>query len=196
LAIENTSQLTAAVAEASRLIQEISDYANENPAVEHVARVRFPIGFLPTADQHRQELRFVPDVLVRRNLSYALMTHDVLRWMVTRTTITGQARDMLIKEAICLIGSVCETLTIWKGQQGLGSAKSFAHRVERLRGMEVIDARAETDLLWVWEIRCREHIAGVALQEWDHYTMDQWRRAVRAYRTVRDGLAKWRAIEP
>lgn len=190
--IENDAQLTAAVVEAGKLIQEISDYANENPASEPQAKVRFPTGFLRTATYHRDRLQFVPNVTLRRNLSYACMTHDVFRWLIVRTNLSYQARDMVIKEAICLTGSVCEALTIWPGEQGLGKSKAFTHRTARLRDLGVISEQVEADLNWVWDIRRREHIAEVQIQEWSHYTPAQWRRSVTALKGLRDGLAEWK----
>jgi hypothetical protein len=190
--IENDAELVTAVREASRLIQEISDYANDHPVASSLAKIRFPAGVLRTTAHHRRKLAFVEDDRLRKNLSYAIMTHDVLRWMVTRTTIGLQARDMLIKEAICIIGSVSESITIWRGELGLGKGKSFGDRLIRLRELGIIDEKAETDLNWVWEIRCREHLAGVEIQEWNHYTMDHWRRSVGAFSVLREGLARWR----
>lgn len=190
--IENDAQLTDAVLTAGVLIQQISDYANANPASEPNAKLRFPTGFLRTASFHRDRLQFVASANLRKNLSYACMTHDVFRWLIVRTDLSGQARDMVIKEAICLTGSVCETLTIWHGEQGLGKSKSFAHRAARLRELGVISEAVETDLNWVWDIRCREHIAGVEIQEWGHYTTAQWRRSVLALRALRDGLSVWK----
>lgn len=190
--IENDAELKEAVVEVGHLIQKISDYANENPESESCARLRFPTGFLRTASFHRDRLQFVSDAHLRKNLSYACMTHDVLRWLIVRTDLGGQAKDMVIKEAICLTGSVCETLTIWPGEQGLGKSKSFVHRAARLRELEVISEQTEEDLNWVWDIRCREHIAGVEVQEWNHYTTEQWRRSVTAFRGLRDGLTAWK----
>ena len=189
--IRNPVELDQAVREASALIQEISDFVKANPNHEARGRVRFPTGYFPTAAEHRRKLEFIADRTVRKNLSYAIMTHDVLRWLVTRTTLSIQAREMVIKEAICLIGSVCETISIWRGTEGLGRQRSYSDRMARLRHLEVIDEDTETDLNWVWDIRCREHIAGVSVQEWNHYNMDQWRRSVRAYKALRDGLAEW-----
>lgn len=190
--IESDADLIGAVAEVGRRIQQISDYANENPASESLARIRFPAGFLRTATFHREQLRFVSDVKLRKNLSYACMTHDVLRWLIVRTDLSGQARDMVIKEAICLTGSVCEALTIWPGEQGLGKSKSFANRAARLRELGVISEAVEADLNWVWDIRRREHIADVEIQEWNHYTTAQWHRSVTALRALRDGLKAWK----
>lgn len=192
LPIENDAQLADAVITAGKLIQEISDYANKVPESESLAKLPFPKGFLRTAGFHRDRLQFVPDAKLRKNLSYACMTHDVFRWLIVRTDLSYQARDMVIKEAICLTGSVCEALTIWPGERGLGKSKSFANRVARLRELEVISEAVEADLNWVWEIRCREHIVGVEIQEWNHYTTAQWHRSVSALRALRDGLSVWK----
>ncbi len=190
--IQSDAELAEVVARVGTLIQEISDYANEHPGSEPLAKLRFPTGFLRTAGFHRDRLQFIANVNLRRNLSYACMTHDVFRWLIVRTNLSGQARDMVIKEAICLTGSVCETLTIWPGERGLGKRKSFADRAARLRELGVITAQVETDLNWVWDIRCREHIAGVEIQEWNHYTTQHWRRSVTALRALRDGLSAWK----
>ncbi|EQB12329.1 hypothetical protein RLDS_19470 [Sphingobium lactosutens DS20] len=192
LAIEDEAGLVQAVLSVNSLIQDINDFANANPRIEAKAKIRFPTGVLRTAAYHRQELKFIPDSRIRTNLSYACMTHDVFRWLIARTTIAGQARDMVVKEAICLTGSVCEAMTLWPGQQGLGKSKSFTDRVARLRELEVVTEEVEADLLWVWEVRCREHLAGVSVQEWNHYTLEHWRRSVMAMRALRSGLAKWR----
>lgn len=190
--IENETQLAEAVSAAGNLIQEISDYAKDNPHLEPMAKLRFPTGFLRTANFHRNQFKFINDTNVLKNLSYACMTHDVFRWLIVRTNLSHQAKDMIIKEAICVIGSLCETLTIWPGEEGLGKNKSFSKRASRLRELEVISEATEADLNWVWDIRCREHIAGVEVVEWNHYTTAQWRRSVSAFKALRDGLGIWK----
>ncbi len=190
--IANRQQLIQATTEASRLLQEISDYANDHPDDADFAKVRFPAGFLRTAYYHRQTLSFVADAQLRTNLSYSLMAHDVFRWLITRTTLGLQARDMVIKEAICIVGSVVESITIFPGERGVGRNSSFANRMTRLVDLQVIDQALATELNWVWDIRCREHLMDLNLREWNHYTLDDWRRSVTAYRELLPRLRAWR----
>ena len=39
------------------------------------------------------------------------MLSDVYRWMLNRTDLWGTPREMLIKECVCLMGSLVESIT-------------------------------------------------------------------------------------
>ncbi len=187
--IQSPEHLSAAVVEAGTLLQMAHDYIGANPQHSAIVRLRFPRGYLRTAANHRQKISFVEDRKLRANISYALMTHDLLRWMFAHTDISGQAREMLIKEAICLVGNVCESLSLRPGYVGLGRKKSFASRIDRYVELEVISAELSTDLIWLWDKRNQEHIADIPFSEWSHYSREDWLRSVKAYREFRDKLA-------
>jgi hypothetical protein len=191
--IRNREELEAAAREAGRLLQEINDCAGEPWFTDRAAKVRFPWRFLKPAEHHRQKLRFVASPVLRSNLAYAVMTHDVLRWVVTRTTITGQAEEMLIKEAICLIGSMCESITVFPGEHGLGrNNRTFVQRVGSLRERGVIGDELHDELCWVWEVRKREHLVDVPRAEWREYDTAHWNRATDAWKALRRALYLWR----
>ena len=190
--IENAQQLRAAVNEAGGLIQEISDYLAQHPEHQRIARLRFPRGYIRTAYYTRQRLEFVQNEVLRRNVSYAIMTHDVLRWLAFRTDIAGQAKEMLIKEAVCLIGTVCESISIFPGEQGLGRNAGFRNRVRRLRDLNVLDDPAVELLEWLWDKRNQEHLYDLPFREWGHYVEADWLRSVEAYQTLTGALREWR----
>ena len=192
--IENEDQLRDAVREAGNLIQQISDYVRHNRRHQRLSRVRFPRGFIKTAYAIRQNLKFIDNAVLRQNVSYALMTHEVLRWVVFHTDLSGQAQEMLIKEAVCLLGNVCESITIFPTEHGLGRGSGFLRRVRRFQVMNIIDAEVVAELEWLWEKRNQEHLYDVPFREWSHYTEDDWVRAVRAYLSLRDGLNAWRGF--
>jgi hypothetical protein len=173
--IEGEDQLRSATSSAGQLLQEIQNFLGQNTT--DAARVRFPRGFIRTAAHHRANLPFIERSVLLKNLSYAHMALDVYRWILTRTDLGGQAIEMIIKEAVCLTGSICEALTIRPGYRGLGKNNSFSNRVARLRQMAVVSRELQAELLWVWEIRCREHIGGVDLLEWGHYRRSDYERA-------------------
>lgn len=189
--IESDDDLTKAVADASALLQEISDYVRANPETEVDVRVRFPRGYLRTNEQARRTFAFVADPTLRSNISYAIMAHDVLRWIIQRTDLWGQAKEMVIKEGVCLIASICESLMIYPGEKGLGRGAGYEKRANRLRELEVISAQTLDDLIWLWGKRRHEHLFDVPMREFAHYKMDDWTRSIAAYRGLRDGLAKW-----
>ncbi len=189
--IENDDQLKVAVVEAGTLIQEISDYVAEHPEAEQHAKVRFPRGFLRTNAAARASFGFVKNRMLRSNISYAIMAHDVLRWIVLRTDLSGQAKEMVIKEGVCVIASICECLTIHPTRHGLGRGSSFERRVGRLLEIQVIAQQAHDDLVWLWGKRRHEHLYDVEVREYSHYTMNDWIRSVRAYRALKAGLTNW-----
>lgn len=184
--ITNDDELREVAVEASTLLQEIQDYCGREK--NDAARVNFPRGFLQTAAVHRRKLPRIPNQTLRSNISYAMMTLELFRWVLLRTDLSGQAKDMLIKEAICVIGSICESLTLRPGTAGLGRKQSFVKRTARLVNLGIITNGQKDDLDWVWDIRCREHLASIGRVEYDHYLVAHYNRAMQAYLRLRNGL--------
>lgn len=191
--INTVEELVERAGEASAALQEISDFIRAEPQHERQAKVRFPRGYLRTAAQHRAKLTFIDDRTLRDNVSYALMTHDILRWLSSRTDLNGQALEMVTKEAVCLLGTVCESISIYPKHHGLGRRSSFNARIRRLVEMRVIDVQAEERLNWLWAKRNQEHLVDVLFREWNHYTHRDWTESVAAYHVLRDGLTRWHA---
>ncbi|HEY0627560.1 MAG TPA: hypothetical protein VGD10_12650 [Allosphingosinicella sp.] len=191
--IENKDQLIAVAAEANGLLQQIADYTKLHPGEAWHGRVRFPRGFIGTAQDKRRKLSFISDETLKRNVSYALMTHDVLRWLAYHTDLSGQAREMIIKEAVCLLGTICESITIFPEEYGLGRGSGQKKRIARLVELEVIDKKLQRRLNWLWDKRNQEHIYDLNFREFDHWVNGDWYRAVKAWRGLRDGLTVWRA---
>jgi len=190
--IENVIQLRQAAREAGGLIQQIADFQKRHPRLSDEGLIRFPRGYLRTATDFRARLQFVADKTLRSNVAYALMTHDVFRWLVFHTDIGGQAREMLIKEGVCLLGNVCESITIFPGEYGLGRKAGYKGRVARLRALDVIGDDAVNELLWLWDKRNQEHLFDVPLREWGHYKPEDWYRSVRTWRGLAESLIEWR----
>ncbi len=190
--IENREQLVEVAAKANRLLQEIADYTAKHIEDRWHGRVRFPRGFIRTAHEHRLKLKFVDDETLKRNASYALMTHDVLRWLAFHTDLYGQARDMIIKEAVCLLGTICECITIYPTERGLGRGAGQKKRIARLVELEIIDTKLQRHLDWLWDKRNQEHMYDLDFREYDHWQNGDWYRAVKAYKGLRDGLAAWK----
>ena len=189
--ITSFDELKTAVEDAGTLLQNIHHYLQENPEHEQHARIRFPRGYLRTNASIRKSFGFVKDDTLRSNISYAIMTHEVLRWIVVRTDLSGQARDMMIKEGICLLASICESLTIHPSVHGLGRKSSFSKRVGRLLEDGVITEETQADLIWLWDKRRNEHLYEVEVREYDHYEIKDWNRSVKAFDALRKSLASW-----
>lgn len=105
---------------------------------------------------------------------------DVLRWLAIRTDITGPALSMIVKEAICIYGTICDWITK-EVTRGHGSRRRFTYRTAKLVELGIIDAKLQTEIDWVWEVRCNEHFHEVDGLEHERYTRNHHNRALRAF---------------
>ncbi len=176
--IENDDQLRDAVALVNRNIQAIQDYLGQNYHADGM--VRFPRGFLRTAIHFRSRLGFIDDGILKRNLSYTLILLDVLRWLINRTDLAGTAHEMVIKNAIILMGSICESVSI-NGTRGIiGKNHSFCERTKRMVARGIITTDLRTRLDWLWAKRTGIHIYELCYQEYDTYNIFDYNKAVTA----------------
>lgn len=184
MAISNDKELQAAAEKASALLQEIHNYcASKNKTIADVpeSRVRFPRGFIRTAEYQRSRFPFLCNANLKANIAYTLILSDTILWLAVRTDIFGTARYMLYKLFIFLVGSVIESTTkeYLKGHCG----KNFCKRNEFLvnNGIITDDLRKEID--WVWEIRNKMHLFQLEGREWENnYDRNNHTRAIKAFR--------------
>ena len=153
------------------------------------ARIKFPRGYLHTAQSARQQLPDIGTEVQRRNVTYALMNIDVLRWLVVRTDVSGTALSMIVKNAICIRGTILEWMTK-EATRGHASNRPYRQRTEKLVELGVIDEDLKEELDWVWDVRCREHIHESDTLEHDEYSREDYNRALRAYTALRKALVK------
>ena len=98
MAISNEKELQAATEKASELLQEIHNYcAAQNKTIAEVpeSRVRFPRGFIRSADYQRNRFPFLTNSDLKANIAYTLILSDTILWLAVRTDIfgTGRAAD-------------------------------------------------------------------------------------------------------
>ena len=184
--IENEQQLLRAITRASTDLQEIQSYLGQENHAN--AKVQFPRGFIRTASHFRQRLHFLNDKTLLRNVSYALILSDVYRWLLNRTDIAGTAREMIIKEGICLVGSLCESITKDVLTGVVGKKKGYKDRTRHLFENGVIDEILRTELDWVWDTRNNEHLFLVEIREHEHYKLSDYNRAIKVLRSLQEKL--------
>lgn len=184
--IENDQQLSDAVTRVSADLQDIQNYLGQNNHQD--AKVRFPRGFIRTAAHFRQRFNFLNDEVLKRNVAYTLILSDVYRWLLNRTDISRTAKEMIIKEGICLVGSICESVTKDALTGIVSKKKGYKDRTKYLRDNGVIDEELKIELDWVWDTRNNEHLFLVEIREHEHYRLADYNRAILALRKVRDRL--------
>ena len=188
--ISNYKELQAVAEKTSELLQEIHNYcANKNKTIAEVpeSRVRFPRGFIRTAEYQRSRFPFISNADLKANIAYTLILSDTILWLAVRTDIFGTARDMLYKLFIFLVSSVIENTTkeYLKGHCGKNFCKRNGYLVDH--GIISDDFREEID--WVWEIRNKMHIFQLDELEWENdYDVSTHVRCIGAFRGLLDVL--------
>ena len=176
--ITSEAELLAAAAEAGHLLQQIQDYVGKEATP--FAQVRFPRGYLRTAEQIREQLEFLPRSAFKSNVSYALMVCEVQSWLIARTDLFGTAREMVIKLRISLLGTIAESLTkvSLKGQCG----GNYKRRTQFLVEQKIIGSDLQSELDWLWDMRNLMHLFQVEEHEWlsEKYTVKNQHRAAAA----------------
>lgn len=190
MAISNEEELQKAANQASALIQEIHDYCAEtNRTITDVphARVRFPRGFIRTANFQRSRFPFLNDYALKSNIAYTLILSDTILWLSVRTDVGGTARDMLNKLFIFLIGSIIESVTkvYLRGICG----RNFEGRLTFLTENGVIDKRLKDEICWVWVMRNRMHLFQLEGREYENdYNEENHMRTIGAFRGLLGAL--------
>ena len=121
-------------------------------------------------------------------MAYALIQSDVYRWLTNRTDIFGTAKEMVMKSGIALMGSICETMAI-DGTKGIiGKNHSFCERCSRMVTKEIISEDLKDELHWLWKARSAIHIYEINHREHEKYKMNDYNRAIKATRELRNAL--------
>lgn len=182
MTIHNDDKLRKAVDEAGRLIQEIQNYLGRD--FTKPAKIRFPRGYLRTAEESRRRVRFLTDATLRRNIAYTIQLSDVQHWLLNRTDLSGTAKEMVIKLQMFLLGTIIESVT--KNHLRGRCGGNFGKRTQYLVEKAIIDDSLKTEIDWLWDIRNNMHLFQLDDIEWSStsYTVINHNRAVRAFRRL------------
>ena len=164
------SVLRALAADVGGPIQRIQDLAGRS--VREAAEIRFPRGYLIEISRWRAALPFVRTNFVRSTVADTLMMHDVQGGVLRRTDLSGHARAMLVKAAMTSLGAIAEALLIDATSPPMGKRQKVASRLEWLELEDMFDVALAADLTWLWDIRNRQHLHGLAEREFNVYTHD------------------------
>lgn len=194
MAIANDDQLREAAEKASALVQEMQNYLGERNADE--GKIRFPYGFIRTANHFRERVAFLDDRALRSNIAYTLILSDVLRWALNRMHVVGTAKEMLAKQIICVMGGVTESTTKHYLRGQVGNNAGYKIRTAKLVEIGAITQYLKDELDWLWDTRMNEHLFLVGEREYQRYSVRESNRAVKAFRDLRDSLEAHHTAAP
>lgn len=177
----------AARDDAGVALQIIQDLAGR--AVRDDARVRFPRGWLRTAAEARALFPSVRTPVLVRNLAYAVQLADIYGWLLERTDLAGIVRDMVIKAYVACVAGIAEAVLADHFAGETGWRQHFASRTRMLRDRGAIDGALADELLWLWDVRNKQHVHEIDASEFDAYTPEDYPRARAAVAALLGGLA-------
>jgi hypothetical protein len=186
--IRNDEELQAIVNRVSQDLSDIQEYLGDQES--DAAKIRFPRGYLRAAVVFQQRLEFLRNDTLKRNISYSLILSDVLRWIINRTDLGMVAREMVIKEGICLMAAIAESLTkeISAQEQICGNRNGYEKRCKRLNVAGFISDSTESELKWLWATRQNEHLFLATDREMGRYALADYNRAVLAVQALENEL--------
>lgn len=189
--ITTDAELRHAVDRINSDLQDVQNYLGQNNHQD--AKIRFPSGFIRPAIGFRAEVSYLIDRDLIRNIAYAHITTDVYRWLLNRTSIVGTAKEMIIKEGICLAAAIVESLTMAAGLQlGLtGKHGKFKKRCKRFVEEGLITETLYDELMWLWETRQNEHLFLVEATEYQVYGIRDYNRAGSTLRELKRQLKEY-----
>ncbi|MCW8887776.1 MAG: hypothetical protein OQK25_01805, partial [Gammaproteobacteria bacterium] len=139
----------------------------------------------------KDRLHFVSDNTAKNNLAYALVQSDVYLWIINRMDLYGVAREMTLKFAIALIGSISETVAVTGTDGIIGKRHSFCKRCDRMVELQIISDRLRNSLHWLWDVRSSIHIYDIGYPEYKKYHLKDFNRAVKAGKDLMDSLGTY-----
>ena len=180
--ITNDLELQLALDEAGARIQAIQDYVGRD--FSKPAKLRFPRGYLRTAEEARSRVKFLDNRTLRSNIAYTMQLADVQHWILVRTDLAGMAKEMVIKLQMFLLGSIIESITKTYLHGRCGG--NFCRRTQYLCDHGVIDSSLQNDIDWLWGLRNNMHLFQLDGIEWSstEYTIANHNSAVRAFRML------------
>ena len=132
-------------------------------------KVRFPRGYLVDIKTWRARVPWTQHYAVGKNVAYTLMLYDVQSWLLKRTDIAGLARDMVVKACVASLGWAAEALLVDATSPPLGARQKLKSRVEHLSQKHVVSADLAAELLWLWDMRYRQHLQELSEREFEVY---------------------------
>lgn len=189
--ISNDGELRDAKALVDEHIQEIQNYLGDSNNAD--GKIRFPRGYLRPVGHFLPQLSFIDSATLKRNLAYALILSDVLRWVTNRTDLWGLPKEMVSKMGIVVMGSICEAMAV-NGTRGvIGRRHSFCERANRMVAEGIITTALKDDLHWLWGKRSGVHLHDLTHREYGTYEVADYNRAVRTTQELRASLQVYHA---
>lgn len=189
--IKNQTQINELIENISVELQKLEELLY-NSSTKKV-NIRFPHKVIRTADYFRTRLVFISNDTLRTNIAYHLMLSDVYRWILNRFDIALTAKELLIKEGISLMGNIIEAIIVHIARNITSDSKDrigFKKACTILVENKIITAELKRDLMWVWGMRCKEHLPNLKETEYKKYELEHYNKTIKIWHDFENQLKK------
>lgn len=191
--IKNQTQINELIENISVELQKLEELLY-NSSTKKV-NIRFPRKVIRTADYFRSRLVFISDDTLRTNIAYHLMLSDVYQWILNRFDIALTAKELLIKEGISLMSNIIEAIIVHIARNITSDSKDrigFKKACTILVENKIITAELKRDLMWVWGMRCKEHLPNLKETEYKKYELEHYNKTIKIWHDFENQLKKWK----
>jgi hypothetical protein len=179
--IKNIDDLKNTIKQVNTSIQEINNFIGPDDPDQFDGSdfmIGLPIGYIRTAEYFRQQIPFIKDKDLSSNIAYTLQLSDFYCWLFNRTNIDLTVREMLIKNGLMLMASICETIAVYVTKGIIGKSHAFCARIDRMITEELIDKDLAIELKDLWTKRKGIHLYELDKAEFNKYKYDDYSSAV------------------
>ena len=184
----STFSIQKLVRELSKNFKQLEGLIKDNK-MERV-NIGFPRGVIRKASEYRAQLPVIKDGTFKRNIAYHLMLNDVYRWLLNRFDIDLTAKEMIIKEGICLFGNITAAIVKNLAQKNTTSRMGLKLATTILMQKGIITEDLRKELRWIWGIRNKEHIESLIDMEYQKYNTKDYDRAIRIWHALVEQLTQ------
>ena len=169
--------------------------------IETDKKIFFHPGIMRNADEHREEVWFIDDNILKSNVAYELMILDFYDWFLSRFGIDGLARQLLIKNAIAIYGNIMDAILVYiakrwhkEGQHNNGCNNSrlgIKKAASLLVKHNIISKDLKKALIKdVWSIRNKQHIGSLPDRELNWYSDDNYEKTKAIWGELKQELSE------
>lgn len=180
--MENDVYLKRLVDNIGKSLQQLENYLQRKyPGDDYLktkVEIQFPRGYIRKCEDFRSRYP-CNDQTIGRNVSYAILSTELLRWLLNRFKLFGALESMVIKLGIVVVTSAIEGIVHDRLKTlNIKCAKSLKKNIEKLEAKGVISERLAEELQKFRKKRDNIHLYVVREWEYQKYTLADYNKGI------------------
>lgn len=185
----NDCDFKKAIDEINVRIQAIDEYLGPNDVSKLLEQflIRLPKKYIRTASHFKEQLAFLDNEVLRRNISYHFQLSDLNSYMLNRMHVWGVLRDLVVKFQVINMGAIAEAILASVTPK---KCKTKNLRIAFLSEGNHISEELKFEIDWLWSIRNGVHIHEINQSEIGAYTDEMFDRSMSAVKGLIEAVVQ------